>query len=80
MSYLPPVGWADVATKQDLTLLETKLSSRIDVLRSSMESQFAGIRAEMERGFARQTRWTVSAMLGLTAIFTFVVGLFTFLT
>ena len=25
MEYLPPVGWADVATKQDLQALENKL-------------------------------------------------------
>jgi hypothetical protein len=30
MELLPPVGWADVATKQDLVHLETALGARID--------------------------------------------------
>jgi len=29
MSYLPPVGWADVATKQDLISLENRLENRL---------------------------------------------------
>lgn len=29
MEMLPPVGWADVATKQDLKLLETSLRGEI---------------------------------------------------
>ena len=28
MELLPPVGWADVATKQDLALLETRIDAR----------------------------------------------------
>ena len=32
MSLLPPVGWADVATKHDLAELETRLDGRIDAL------------------------------------------------
>jgi hypothetical protein len=30
MELLPPVGWADVATKQDLTLMEARLEARIE--------------------------------------------------
>lgn len=30
MELLPPVGWADVATKRDLDTLETRLESAID--------------------------------------------------
>lgn len=29
MALLPPVGWADVATKQDLALLEARLEARL---------------------------------------------------
>ena len=30
MEMLPPVGWADVATKQDLVLLESRLEARFE--------------------------------------------------
>jgi hypothetical protein len=30
MELLPPVGWADVATKQDLALLEARLDARLE--------------------------------------------------
>jgi hypothetical protein len=30
MELLPPVGWADVATKHDLALLETRLEARFE--------------------------------------------------
>jgi sirohydrochlorin ferrochelatase len=45
MSYLPPVGWADVATKQDLSHLATEL-------RLEMATGSAGLRAEMATGSA----------------------------
>ena len=40
MELLPPVGWADVATKEDLHHLESRLSSRIDVLGSDLRAEF----------------------------------------
>jgi hypothetical protein len=48
MEMLPPVGWADVATKQDLLALESRLDARFE--------------ARFERGF-RQILVTVSSLL-----------------
>ena len=30
MELLPPVGWADVATKQDLAMLETRIDAKLE--------------------------------------------------
>jgi hypothetical protein len=30
MELLPPVGWADVATKHDLVLLETRIDAKLE--------------------------------------------------
>ena len=48
MEMLPPVGWADVATKRDLDVLEQRLEARLE--------------ARFERGF-RQILVTVSSLL-----------------
>ena len=44
MEHLPPVGWADVATKSDLAHLETVMGMRMDML----EQRFA----EVDRRFS----------------------------
>ena len=48
MEMLPPVGWADVATKQDLFALESRLDARFE--------------ARFERGF-RQIVVTMASLL-----------------
>jgi hypothetical protein len=48
MEMLPPVGWADVATKRDLDVLEQRLEARLE--------------ARLERGF-RQVLVTMSSLL-----------------
>ena len=56
MAYLPPVGWADVATKHDLHALEERLQLRISAeiagVQTEMRTGIAGLQAEMRTGSA----------------------------
>jgi len=54
MSILPPVGWADVATKQDLFELEVRLEAKLDRL--------------MREQTVRLTSWLIASLATMTTL------------
>ena len=56
MELLPPVGWADVATKRDLGHLETQLRGEMSVMRSELRAEMAEVRLSMSSLEARLHR------------------------
>jgi hypothetical protein len=56
MELLPPVGWADVATKADVDQLRTELGAE-------MRTLSADLRAELHQGLASMQRWMVTALI-----------------
>ncbi len=72
MELLPPVGWADVATKRDLDQLESRLEARMDrvvlELRGDIDGGINGLRAEMYREQRNHTLAIVGANATITAL------------
>ena len=62
MEHLPPVGWAHVATKRDLDVLENRMDmrfDRVDERFTEMERRFTAVDRrfdEMRDGFAQLNR------------------------
>jgi hypothetical protein len=43
MNLVPPVGWAEVATRHDLDELDNRLATRIDALESKLDARFEAL-------------------------------------
>ena len=51
MELLPPVGWADVATKHDLLALESRIDARFEIVDARFEALELRLEARLEKGF-----------------------------
>jgi hypothetical protein len=76
MEYLPPVGWADVATKrdldavqvlmkQDLDVVHVLMKRDLDVLHLSIDGKLDGLRVEMHREINRLLLWLFPTLVTL---------------
>jgi hypothetical protein len=75
MTRLPPVGWADAATKDDLRQLEARLELRMDARVDGQDARFAQmdarlsqVESQVDRSLRDQTRTLVVGLVG--ALFT----------
>jgi hypothetical protein len=63
MSLLPPVGWADVATKHDLDSLRIELRAEIGQLGGELRGEIGQLRGEFHRDLGVLTRTLLISML-----------------
>jgi len=72
MELLPPVGWADVATKTDLQHLHDELKADILNLRNEFKADIQALQLSfettLEKRLHEQTKWFITTMIAMNAV------------
>jgi len=80
MSHLPPVGWLDVTTNQQLSALEGRMDARFKSLEGRMDARFETVDARLDvvrHDFGEQLALGLRDQLRVL-VFTFVACMLTF--
>jgi hypothetical protein len=67
MELLPSVGWADVATKHDLTHMRADMHREFEIMRAELAREIQNLRlefrADISEALLRQTRWFFAMLI-----------------
>ena len=67
MELLPSVGWADVATKHDLTYMRADMHRELEIMRAELAREIQNLRlefrADISEALLRQTRWFFTILI-----------------
>lgn len=80
IEHLPPVGWADVATKHDLAALEERMDFRFARVEDRFNAALSDLRATFEHELRGQTMTIVFGMVSVVltmAVLAFALARFT---
>ena len=68
MELLPPVGWADVATKTDIHYLNGDIQNLRNELKSDMLNLQLAIEVNVRNLIHEQTKWLITTMIAMNAV------------
>jgi hypothetical protein len=73
MEMLPPTGWGEVATRQQLDAVEDRFELRLDTLEQRFEARLDHgldrVRLELAVGQRRMLQWLAATMVVMTGVF-----------
>ena len=68
MELLPPVGWADVATKRDLDQQSERLGLMVRAEISGVRAEIAGVRGDFQNSLRRMQTVPLSAVVSVAGV------------
>ena len=68
MELLPPVGWADVATKTDIQHLRDEMQHLHNELKGDMLNLQLTIEVNVSKLIHEQTKWLITTMIAMNAV------------